>query len=241
MHRRVLVTLALSISAGAISSLASAQVERERNPNPALWQATPDAAALGSDSRGFLEGGIGEFANTWIGSAGFRLAGGMLRASYGQRTIYQSSPFRYYALGYARELTRRDLGLFGSWSTGVDFVAANQSAQYWPSNARAARLAIPVAFRWGSSSRISLTPYVAPYAELGHATIASYTTDCSTGSCIFVSNYGGGRTYSTGLGVGAQLTVWRLGLTIGSMGVPRRLNLYGNGEWKTSAGVRVRF
>jgi hypothetical protein len=216
-------------------------VATAREPNPALWQATPDAAALGSAGRGFLEAGITGVDNTWLGSAGFSLGGGTLRASYGQRSIYHGAPYRDYALGYARRIADQDLGLFGSWGTGIDFTAAYQSGGSWFSNARAARLAIPLSLRWGSPSHLSLSPYVAPYAEIGHATIANYVTDCTTGSCTFVGNLRGGHTYSAGLGVGAELTVWRLGFTIGSMGIPKRLNLYGNGQWTTSASVRVRF
>src|SRR5690348_5653906 len=48
------------------------------------------------------------------------------------------------------------------------------------------------------------------------------------------------RTYSAGLGIGAELTAWRGGLTIGSMGMPTRLNFYDNGRWLASAPVRVR-
>jgi hypothetical protein len=221
--------------------MASAQVGRDRDPNPALWQATPDAAALGSTSRAFLEAGRTGEDNSWLASTGFELAGGMLRATYGYRAMYRSSPRRDYALGYARQITQQDLGLFGSWSTGMDFTAAYQSTALWWQNARAARLAIPVSFRWGSPSRISLAPYVAPYAEFGHATLVSSAANCSTGSCLFAPDFNGGSTYSTGLGVGAELTVWRLGLTIGSMGIPRRLNLYDNGRWITTASVRLRF
>lgn len=229
MHRRVLSTLALVISVSGFPAVGSAQVGRDRDPNPALWQATPDGAALGSASRGFVEAGLTDKDNTWLGSVGFELGGGMLRASYGQRNIYHGSPYRDYALGYARQITEQQLGIVGSWSTGVDFTAAYQTAPLWYGNARAARLALPVSLRLGSPSRISLAPYVVPYAELGHATILN------------AQNFSGARTYSAGLGVGAELTVWRLGLTVGSMGVPRRLNLYDDGRWGASGSVRLGF
>jgi hypothetical protein len=156
----------------------------------------------------------------------------MLRFTYGQGQIY-----REYALGYARPLTEHSLGSFGSWGAGMDLVGAYQSGPAWLYNPRAVRLAIPLSLHWGSPSRLSLSPYVAPYGELGRA--GRTTCDFSIKVCSGPTTLGGGWTYSAGLGFGAELTAWRFGLTVGAMGVPD-LRAYRPG-WKTSAGLRVRF
>jgi hypothetical protein len=235
MPRRF-ATIAAFMSVLALSIPAAAQVTRDRDPNPALWQSTPDAAALGPAGRGFLEFGHTDWDGDWLASAGLGVKGGMLHFTYGQSDLY-----RDYALGYARRIVEHSLGVFGSWGTGIDFTGAHQTGPGPFGDATAARLTIPLSLRWGSPSGLSISPYVAPYAEMGNAEHVRFSTDCSTGTCTFSDQHWPGRTYSTGIGIGAQITAWRLGLTVGAMGVPMGLRKYGNGQWQASAGVRVRF
>ena len=227
MHRRVLQAIAVSISMCSFAGGLRAQVVQSTYPNPALWQATPDAAALGPVGSGFLGLERTGSDGNWLGSGGLRWGGGMLHASYGQETVFHGL-LRDYALGYARRLADRDGGLFGTWGAGVDVAAAYQSGPSWETNARAARVAFPLSVRWGSPSQFSFSPYIAPYAEYGHAAIVG-------------SGLRAGSTQSAGLGFGADFTLWRLGLTIGAMGVPQGLVKYANGQWGTSAALRIRF
>lgn len=224
--------VATIISVLSFSAAASAQQRITREINPAIWQATPDAAALGPAGRAFLEYGQTDSDGDWLAAAGLGIYGGTLHFQYGQGGIY-----REYALGYARRLTEHRLWFFGSWGAGMDVAGAYQSGPGWLYNPRSVRLAIPLSLRWGSPSGLSLSPYVAPYAELGRAALSR--CDFSTKVCLTPASLRGAWTYSAGLGFGAELTAWRLGLTVGAMGVPD-MRAYRPG-WKSSAGIRVRF
>jgi hypothetical protein len=174
-----------------------------------------------------------------MASAGLALVGGTLRASYGVERNYDQ---RFYGLGYARQIGEKSLGLFGTFGTGVDFSGSYaEGGKLSPYAPRAVRLAIPLSLRWGSPSRLSLTPYVAPYAELGRADLVRGNCDSSTNTCTGVTGISPGRTYSAGLGAGALLTAWKVSLEAGVIGVPTRANLYSNGGWKASAGLRFHF
>ena len=200
-----------------------------RYPNPALQQGTVDAAALGPAGRGFFEYLLADDVD-WIASGGVALGGGMLRGSYGKSQVR-----RIYGLGYARRIAEKNLGLFGTWGTGVDLAAAYDDTKWWGYNSRAVRLAIPLSLRWGSPSRLSLSPYVTPYAEWGRAAFLH-------GGCAPTcppSSLRTDATYSTGLGAGFQLTAWRLSLEVGMMGAPTHLNHYNS--FIASGGLRWRF
>src|SRR5690348_15680952 len=138
MPRRF-ATIAAFMSVLALSIPAAAQVTRDRDPNPALWQSTPDAAALGPAGRGFLEFGHTDWDGDWLASAGLGVKGGMLHFTYGQSDLY-----RDYALGYARRIVEHSLGVFGSWGTGIDFTGAHQTGPGPFGDATAARLTIPL-------------------------------------------------------------------------------------------------
>jgi len=239
MHRRVLPAVAFMMSVCACPGVLTAQVVRSNDPNPALWQATPDAVALGGVASGFLGVERNDLVGSWLASGGLRWFGGVLHASYGQSSAPNATS-RNYALGYARRLTEADGGIFGTFGTGVDFTAAYQSGATWAGDARAVRMALPLSVRWGSPSGFSFSPYIAPYAEYGHATMLDWR-GCGAPSCPFASGLRAGSTLSAGLGFGGNLTLGRLGFTIGAMGVPQGLVKYVNGRWLSSAGVTLRF
>ena len=230
-YRRAIPVALLGIA--SLSTPLSAQVSRWRDPNPALQQSTVDAAAIGDVGRGFFEYSIGDEVD-WNASSGLALAGGMLRASYARGHTHH-----IYALGYARPLTQTSLGFFGTLGTGVDLTGAFDDNTTTFYKSRAVRLAIPLSLRWGSPSRLSLAPYVAPYAELGRTEVFTLNCQPSAAGCTRPYTLAPGQTRSVGLGAGFELSAWRLAFDMGMMGVPRRLNLYG--QWSASAGVRVRF
>jgi len=240
MCRPILKAVAVAISVCSFPGGLGAQLVRASEPNPALWQSTPDAVALGSVARGFVGLGFGSFAGSWFGSAGIRWGGGMLRASYGQSSDSQGPTYRDYALGYARRLVERDGSIFGTLGAGADVTAAYQSGPAWTENPRGARLALPLSVRWGSLSRLSFSPYVAPYTEYGHAAVVSFS-NCPTQSCPFLSMLRPASTQSTGIGIGGDLTLWRLGLIVGVMGVPQGLRKYMHADESASAAVSFRF
>jgi hypothetical protein len=211
------------------AAVAAQGIQRSTGPNPALRQSTVDAAALGVVGRAFLEYGLGDDED-WTGSAGLALAGGMLRGSYTQQY-----PKRYYGLGYAHPIASQSFGWFGTLGSGVDFSAAYQANLPWSTGPRAMRLTTPLYWRLGSPRSVSLTPYLAPYAELGSEDVFRSGCQFIPGSCRIRR----ATTYSTGLGGGFEFAAWRTSLAVGVMGVPVRLNQYG--PWRASAGFRLRF
>jgi hypothetical protein len=99
-------------------------------------------------------------------------------------------------------------------------------------------LSIPFSVRWGSPSRLSIAPYVAPYGELGRATLYQ-PTSCNEGLfCPWVPA-GLSNTHAFGMESGVQLTAWRLSLQIGLSDLPK--NDFGSTRFKLGAGVRLRF
>jgi hypothetical protein len=203
------------------------------DPNPALRQATIDEAALGTPGRAFAEYSTGSDID-WIAATGIGFGGGMLRVSYGEGFTQ-----RIYGLGFARPIAQRNLGMFGTLTSGVDLSGAFDDNTAYFYKSRAARLALPLSWRLGSPSRFSMTPYVAPYAEIGRALI--FHADCGTGVPCTPAAFFPDQTRSLGLGGGVDITAWKLGFNIGMTGVPTRLNLYRNGAWNTNASVRIRF
>jgi hypothetical protein len=232
-YRRLTQSLIALMS--TLSLAASLSAQRASDPNPALRQAPIDEAALGMTSRAFAEYATGGSYTDWMGTAGIGYAGGLLRASYG-RSFTQ----RIYGLGFARPIAAKSVGMFGTLTSGVDLSAALDQNTNRLFRARAARLSLPLAWRFGSPSRFSIAPYVAPYAEIGRAMVfhgycPANGTGCGPGTSF------PDQTRSLGLGAGVDITAWRFGFNIGMTGVPTRLNLYRNGAWTANAAVRIRF
>lgn len=227
----------LTMSVCSMSSPLAAQSTTAREPNPALWQSTPDAAALGSGGRAFLSYGMDEWNREWMLSGGVGLFGGMLHAMYGQGSLV-GSPVREYAVGYARRLLDWNLGPWMSWGAGMDLTAASQRSTFSPYQSQAVRLMVPLSFRFGSPSSFSLAPYVGPYAEFGNV---QFLRGCegATGSCS-ASLLAPDNTHSTGLAFGTQITAWRFDLTMGALGVPAAMRAFRPG-WQGNAAIRIHF
>jgi hypothetical protein len=236
MKRRALTTALVTMSLCSLSAPLAAQSTSPRDPNPALWQVTPDAAALGSGGRGFLSYGVDEWNQQWMLSGGLGLFGGMVHATYGKGSQV-GWPTREYAIGYARRLQDWNLSPWMSWGAGVDLTAAAQRSPFSPYESQGVRLMVPVSFRLGSPSGFSISPYVGPYAEYGRAELLRGCP--ATGNC-FEGVLARGNTYSTGLAFGAEVTVWRLGLTVGALGVPAGTRAFRPG-WQATSAVRIRF
>ena len=227
----------LTMSVCSLSWPLAAQSTSPRDPNPALWQSTPDAAALGAGGRGFLSYGLDDWNRDWMLSGGLGLFGGMLHATYG-RGWRGGSLAHEYAIGYARRLEERYLGPWMSWGLGLDLTAASQRSPFSLYQSQAARFMVPFSFRLGSTSSFSIAPYVGPYAEFGRAQLLRGCS-ASTGICSSAV-IEPGNTYSTGLAFGAEITAWRLGLTVGALGSPDAIRGFRPG-WRGTGAVKIRF
>jgi hypothetical protein len=219
-----------------MSASASTLSGQARNANDALRKLTVDAVALGDTGRAFTEL---EFVNvpgeTWLTTAGFRLGAGALRASYG----WGNNQERVYGLGYARPIAQRDLGYFGTLTAGLDAYGAYHTSSFDSYNSRAARLAIPLSIRWGSPSRLSFAPFIAPYAEMGRAGLVSGSCAYSQPSCTDPLRFAPGQTRAAGLGAGAELTLWRIAFDMSFRNVWMRRSAFYSDQF--SLGMRVRF
>ena len=211
----------------------SAQVAQTHAPNPAFWESTPDASALGYGGRGFFSYGMDD-RDKWLLSGGMGLFGGVLRASYGKGSNFGT--LHDYALGFARPLYQQNSGEWLSWGSGLDLLAASQQGQSSAYNNQAVRLMVPFFARIGSPSAFSIAPYVGPYAEYASG---QYLNGCDATGCAnsFLDSR---HRYSGGLAFGAEVTAWRLGLSVGAAGQPAGFRAFWP-EWKASATVRVRF
>jgi hypothetical protein len=205
------------------------------NANKALVKPTADPAALDDTARAFTQVDlIGGNRNAWMTTAGLRLGGGTIFGSYAWTTVD-----RAYGLGYARPIAQRDLGFLGSIGTGLDLYGAYDIDKWTGYNERAVRLAIPLSIRWGSPSRLSLSPFIAPYAELGRAGLEQGDCVYTAPSCTNPYRVGPGQTREAGLGAGAELTAWHVSLNFGLRNLwMRRDALYSD---QASLGIRVRF
>lgn len=231
MNVRVLYTALMLTSVCALPL--TAQVAQNNAPNPAFWESTPDASALGYGGRGFFSYGMDD-RDRWLLSGGMGLFGGVLRASYGKGSNFGT--LHDYALGFARPLYQQNHGEWLSWGSGLDLLAASQRGQSTIYNNQAARLMVPFFMRLGSPTALSIAPYIGPYAEIASG---QHLRGCNASGCS-TSYLASGNSYSGGLALGADITASRLGLSVGATGVPAGFRAFWP-EWKASAAVRIRF
>ena len=213
MPRRRMATIAI----GAISVLSfvgSANAQRAGDLTSALRSLPVDGASLGDPARAYLAFTRNDQVD-WMTTGGVGLAGGFLRASFGQGRVES-----IVGVGYSHPLARQSMGLFGTFGVGVDLAGAYDISSQQSYQSRAARLAIPLSIRWGSPTRFSLTPYVAPYAELGHGKILR--GNCESFTCTGPLRVWTGQARAAGLGTGFELTAWRLGFDVGLRDVLNR-------------------
>jgi len=200
--------------------------------NPVLTEQTPDAAALGTLGRGFLQYGVtGDDGYTT--AAGLGMLGGMLRATYAHSYLRS-----VWGLGYARMLAAKDAGKLGTWGAGVDISGAMDFRQRAALASRASSVSMPLSLRWGSPSRLSIGPYVAPYAEIGRATTYQLTNCDQDGFCSVVPA-ALIQTHAFGLEYGVQLTAWRFSFEIGLKDIAN--TALGYSRYQAGAGLRLRF
>jgi hypothetical protein len=222
---RLRLTSLAAFTICAVSVRAESQWSRESNP--ALHQHTIDAAALGVNPAGFAEYGLADNLG-WSAIIGLPFGGGVVRAAY--TTGWET---RVASLGYARTMLTRDLGAFGTFASGLDVIAAYNTAYAGAFADRAARAAIPLSLRWGRPSAFSFAPYLAPFAEVGRR--SPNVADCDF--CGTSHRVGLTPTRSTGLITGLDLTVWRVGLDFAGR------NFWGHrfDQTRYSAGIRWNF
>jgi hypothetical protein len=135
-------------------------------------------------------------------------------------------------------LAAKDGGKLGTWGAGVDLSGAMDFHRPAGMASRAARLSIPLSLRWGSPSRLSIAPYVAPYGEIGRET-AYQATNCAPDLFCSYVPAGLSATHALGMATGLQLTAWRVSFEIGLRDLPRRQ--FGSEDYKMGAGLRLRF
>jgi len=230
MIRSAGTVLLLTMTIAAIPARTEGQFVRRSNP-VLTWQ-TPDAAALDTTGRGFLEYGTGGETLGYTAEAGIGTRIGMLRAIYAH-----SYSQTVWGVGYARMLATADAGKLGTLGAGIDVGAAMDFRQRSALASRAARVSIPLSLRWGSPSRLSIAPYVAPFGEIGR-TVSYQLAGCDTGFCSVVPA-GLVQTRGLGLASGVQLTAWRLSFEIGLSDLPR--TEFGYSGYHVGAGLRFRF
>jgi len=230
MLRRASTILLTAMAIYAIPATASGQSFGRYNP--ALTEHTPDATALGTPGRGFFEYGVSD-AFGYTTEAGIGTLGGMLRASYAH-----SARRSIWGLGYARMLAAKDAGKLGTLGAGVEVSGAMDFYEPASTAARAARLSIPLSLRWGSPSRLSIAPYVAPYGEIGRET-AYKPVPCDPDLFCSYVPAGLAPTHAFGLATGLQLTAWRVSFEIGLRDLPR--TRFGTTDYKVGMGLRLRF
>jgi hypothetical protein len=187
------------------ATLAAAQ--RSGDWTEALRSLPLDPAALGMPGRAYLEYSGSEQVS-WLATGGVRLGQGVLRASFGQGWRQQ-----ILGVGYSGPVAQQSVGIFGTLGAGADLTGAYDFSSEQAFDSRAVRLSVPLSIRWGSPSRVSLSPYVAPYGELGHGRIVH--GNCHQFTCTLPVTIYEGQTRAVGLAEGFQLTVWRLGLEAG--------------------------
>jgi len=214
------------------SSATPADAQRYGDWTPALRSLPLDPAALGMPGRAFLEYSRTDQVS-WLATGGLRLGQGMLRTSFGQGWRQQ-----ILGLGYSRPLAQQSIGMFGTLGTGVDLTGAYDFSPYAMFSSRAVRLSVPLSIRWGSPSRVSLTPYAAPYGELGHGQIIH--GNCHPFYCTSPLTIYDGQARAVGLAAGFQVTAWRFGLDAGLRDALSRVDVP-QGGYQLTVGVRLHF
>lgn len=224
-------TILLTIM-GIVALPARAHSQSSGRWNPVLTEHTADATALGTPGRAFLQFGTNDlFGRT--AEAGIGTLDGMLRATYSH-----SYSQTVWGLGYARMLAAYDAGRLGTWGAGVDLTGAMDFRQRAAFASRAARLSIPLSLRWGSPSRLSIAPYVAPYGEIGRETRYQPTV-CSDEPFCNWAPVGLFQTRALGIASGVQLTAWRTSFEIGLRDLPHTRSA--TTDYQLGMGLRLRF
>ena len=231
MRRRPIATLAIALMS-VLSSSKVAQAQRFGDWTTAFRSFPLLPGPLGDSARAFLAFSRNDQLDM-MGTGGIRFLGGVFHASVGQGRRQN-----VLGLGYTGELLRHDLGFLGTLGAGGDLSAAYDYSELEAYRSRALRLAVPFSIRWGSPSRFSATPYLAPYAELGHGQTVHF------GSCVDFQCSGPvtsriGQTRAAGLAAGLQLDAWRLGFDLGLRDLLVRNNFSQDGQ--VTLGLRVRF
>jgi hypothetical protein len=202
MTRRYGVAIAM-LAMSIFSSATRASAQRFGDWTWALRSLPSDPAALGMPGRAFLEYSKSDVVD-WLATAGLGIGRGVLRASFGQAPYQQ-----IFGVGYSSPIAAQSLGPFGTLAAGVDLTAGYDRSRLQIYDSRAVRLSVPLSIRWGSPSRLSFTPYVAPYAELGYG--RTVHANCDEFTCTGPVTEFVGRSRAGGLATGFQLTAWRIG------------------------------
>lgn len=219
--RRAIVTV--SLLAGLLApAVGHAQLT---SYNDAQLLTTLNPAALGQ--RVGVSVGISSVVDRGVNG---NLFVGDIALGVGALRVIAAHPLRFeaYGLGYGAPIVAHVFAPLASISLGADATVgyygerhAKYSMYIGNGTSLNARLSLPVALRVGSTNWLSLTPYVAPYAEGGLAPSGSWTdngvpcTSLSFGdNCRFLySDHHRSSSFGTALGV--RLTAWRVGLDIG--------------------------
>jgi hypothetical protein len=146
-----------------------------------------DAAALGVTR----PASVGLFAGPYslVGAAGLGAGTGALRGFVGGFDGEWS-----VGVGYARTLATGQLGSAIHTSIGGELVGGNRHSTRSSFNAAAANVTMPLGLTFGDPNRPllsgpTLAIYIAPYAEAGLATDASYALGVGTGARLSLGRF----------------------------------------------------
>jgi len=170
---------------------------------------------------------------SWLATGGVRLGQGVLRASFGQGWRQQ-----ILGVGYSSPVAQQSVGILGTLGAGADLAGAYDFSSEQAFDSRAVRLSVPLSIRWGSPSRVSLTPYVAPYGELGRGRIVH--ASCHQFTCTSPITIYDGQTRAAGLAAGFQVMAWRFGLEAGLRDALMRPDVP-QGGYQLTIGFRLHF
>lgn len=162
--------------------------------------------------------------------------------------------FEGYALGYGALLGQHMFAPFVSTTVGAEvslgylgYRLRGPTMYIGNGTYTNAHLTLPLGLQLGSVDRLSFSPYVAPYAEVGSAP-SGYWIDPQNAAnglgcqdwttCKFLFS-GHHQTKSVGAAVGFRLTAWRLGLDAAYGDFPGNKTQLVMG--RTSVGVSLRF
>lgn len=218
----------------------SVRAQSRTSYNAARLTSTANPAALGGPvglSIGVASDGPTVVADIAVGRGALRLLGSRVHRS------------ESYGLGYGASLIADSLWASIRWSLGAELnlgYHANhivmRTLYVGTPTSLNALLSVPLALHIGSDRRLSMTPYVAPYAEIGEGPAGYWNPEgCSPApgagppctQFVYADHY---TTHAVGTVLGVRLTAWRLALDVTYVEVADRFQ-----RGLGTAAISVRF
>ena len=197
--------------------------------------------SLGLSTPSLSYGGPLAFGELPLGPGAFRFVAG------------HPSDWEGYGLGYGALLGQRTLAPFARMTIGAELSLNYLGYRLRPPTTYVgngtftnAHLTVPLGLQLGNVNRLSITPYVAPYAEVGSAPSGYFYDPQSVApgqpcqdlfSCKYLYS-GHHQTEALGAAVGFRLTVWHFAIDAATADLPSKEQFT---KYRTSLGVSLRF